>query len=130
MDLGVLREFILHLSRIIDWLRLEGISGVQLVHLPSYASMQRTETWLWYGCGTDGDHQHVLWLCIHRGGMRREKGATLPNLEGTISSHIQDMPAHHTGVELVFPRCCSEVDASLCGLCSLWKLLWSSVGIW
>ena len=65
--------------------------------------------------------------------MRREKETTLPNHKGTnISSDIQDMPVHHTGVELVFPRCCSEVDASLCGLCSLWKLLWhrSSAGIW
>lgn len=38
--------------------------------------------------------------------MRRETGATHPNHEDiTISSHIQDVPAHHTGV---FP---SEVDA-------------------
>lgn len=63
--------------------------------------------------------------------MTRAKGAIHPNYEDTaISSHIQDMPAHHTGVELVFPSWCSEVDASLCGLCSLWKLLWSSAGIW
>lgn len=82
--------------------------------------------WLWNRWGSP---TRALAVYPQRG-MRREKGATLPNLEGTISSHIQDMPAHHTGVELVFPRCCSEVDASLCGLCSLWKLLWSSAGIW
>jgi len=57
--------------------------------------------------------------------MRREKETALVNHRVTnISSDIQDIPVHHTGVEPVLPRCCSEVDVSLCALCSLWKLWW------
>lgn len=60
--------------------------------------------------------------------MRREKETILRNHKGaSISSDIQDMPVLHTRAELVFPRGCSEVGASLCGLCSLWKLLWHQV---
>ena len=55
--LGVLRDLILHLARITGWLRLEGTSGVQLVQLPSQASMQRTET---CGYGKAGDNQNLL----------------------------------------------------------------------
>jgi len=52
---AVLRELILRLAVISDWLRLEGTSGVQLVQLPSQASMQRAETLC--GCGKAGDNQ-------------------------------------------------------------------------
>lgn len=60
--------------------------------------------------------------------MRREKETTLQTT-GVLTSAL--MPVHHTGVECVSPRRCGEVDESLCGLCSLWKL-WhgSSAGIW
>lgn len=115
-------KFILHLSRISDWLRLEGVTGFQLVHLFLSLHAKTRDVAV--------EQRGITNMCSDCVSTEEGKKESLPNHEGTtISSHVQDMPAPHTGEQPVFPSCCHEVGASLCGLCSLWKLLWSSAGI-